>query len=213
MTTQRTTSELDRRKVLSRAIWGTVGLTAATTGATWAAASAAAATDPKVITYDVACLLNTFTPVLASGATDPFSDFRGTTFFVEGELYPAGTIPDGATDYDPASDTAIGHWLCRGWFINRTGRAGEADRPEPHVLTHQEYLIERISPEHLFPADQLSSSGLEGTATPQLAVRSVVGGAGRYAGAAGQVIQHTIGANTTAGPNFRFAFQLRRPPA
>lgn len=199
--------DLDRRRLLARAIWGAVGLTAATGGASVALAPAASAAG-KTATYDVACLLNTFTFIAAEGATDPFSNFRGTTFFVEGDLYPGGTIPDGVTDFDPASKTATGHWLCRGWFINRTGRAGEEDRPEPHVLTHQEYLLARITADTIFPADQLTSSGLEGDNAGRSALRSVVGGAGVWHGARGSVFQHVIGSNTTTGPNFRFAFDL-----
>lgn len=37
------------------------------------------------MTYDVVCLLNTFTPIIADGSTDPSANFRGTTFFVEGD--------------------------------------------------------------------------------------------------------------------------------
>lgn len=114
------------------------------------------------------------------------------------------------SDYDPASDTAIGHWLCRGWFVNRTGRAGETDRPEPHVITHQEYLLSRFSEDNIFPLDQLSSSGLEGDNAGRTAPRSVVGGAGAWQGATGSVLQHVIGTNTTGGPNFRFAFDLAK---
>jgi len=202
-------SVTDRRQLLARAIWGTVGLTAASTGASLAVAAPAAAST-KTVTYDVACLLNTFTPIVAEGSTDPSSNFRGTTFFVEGELYPAGAIADGATNFDPASVPAIGHWMCRGWFINRTGRAGEADRPEPHVVTHQEYLIGRISEGNLFPVDQLSSSGLEGDNSGRSATRSVVGGAGMWQAATGSVVQHVIGTNTTTGPNFRFVFDLAK---
>lgn len=200
-------SGLDRRQVLARAIWGTVGLTAATTGASLAFAAPASA-KAKSAVYDVACLLNTFTYIAADGATDPFTNFRGTTFFVEGDLYPAGTIPAGATDFDPGSATATGHWLCRGWFVNRTGRSGETDRPEPHVVTHQEYLISRISESNIFPADQLTSSGLEGDNAGRSATRSVTGGAGVWQGFTGSVVQHVIGANTTGGPNFRFEFDL-----
>ncbi len=51
----------------------------------------------------------------------------------------------------------------------------------------------------------------------QAAVRSVVGGTGRYTGARGVVLQHGNGTNVTAlgpagalgpAPNFRFEFQL-----
>lgn len=203
-------SGLDRRQLLARAVWGTVGLTAATTGISVAVGAPAAIASTKAATYDVACLLNTFTPIVAEGATDPATDFRGTTFFVEGELYPGGAIPSGIDDFDPASIPAIGHWLCRGWFLNRSNRPGETDRPEPHVVTHQEYLFSRISDDNIFPADQLTSSGLEGDNAGRTALRSVVGGAGKWHGASGSVLQHVIGANTTGGPNFRFDFNLAR---
>lgn len=199
-----TSPGLDRRQLLARAIWGTAGLTAASV----ALGAPTASATTKSATYDVACLLNTFTFIAAEGATDPSTNFRGTTFFVEGELYPGGSIPTGVTNFDPASVESIGHWLCRGWFINRTGRSGEADRPEPHVITHQEYLLTRISGDNIFPLDQLTSSGLEGDNTGRSAPRSVVGGAGKWHGATGSVVQHVIGANTTTGPNFRFVFDL-----
>ncbi|MGH9138808.1 MAG: hypothetical protein ACRD0G_17495, partial [Acidimicrobiales bacterium] len=160
--------------------------------------------------YDVACLLNTFTPIVADGSTSPETNFRGTTFFVEGELYPGGSIPDGVTDFDPASVEAIGHWMCRGWFVNRSGIQGQADRHDPHVITQQEYLFNRITEDNPFPMDQLSSSGLEGDAAGRGARRSVVGGAGQWHGARGSVVQHVIGTNLTTGPNFRFEFDFSR---
>lgn len=100
--------------------------------------------------------------------------------------------------------------MCRGWFVNRTGRSGETDRPEPHVITHQEYLLSRITDGSIFPVDQLTSSGLEGDNTGRSATRSVVGGAGQWHGTTGSVVQHVIGTNTTTGPNFRFEFDLRK---
>lgn len=196
------TIAFDRRQLLARTIWGSLGAAAGL--AAFPSKAEADATDSAI--YDVACLFNTFTFIAAEGSTDPFSNFRGTTFFVEGDLYPNGTIPVGILDFDPSSAMPIGHWLCRGWFINRTGRPGEADRPEPHVITHQEYVIGRIAASDLFPVHQLTSSGVEGSLGP--VPRSVVGGTGSYNAAAGTVIQHTIGANVTGGPNFRFDFRL-----
>ncbi|MGH9245516.1 MAG: hypothetical protein ACRD29_14610 [Acidimicrobiales bacterium] len=197
---------LDRRRLLAGLAWGAAGAAGASAVGAVAVATPASAHPRRTVTYEVACLLNTFTPVLPEGATDPETNFRGTSFFVEGELYRNGTIPDGATDFDPGSASPIGHWLCRGWFINRTGRAGEEDRPLPHVITTQEYLIDRIAPDALFPAESLVSSGLEGG--PGVATRAVIGGTGRYHGLTGDVLQHTIGANLTGGPNFRFEFRL-----
>ena len=50
-----------------------------------------------------------------------------------------------------------------------------------------------------------------------LAVRSVIGGTGRYRRARGEVAQHLIGTNTTElniigepAPNLRFVFNLER---
>lgn len=202
---------VDRRSVLAKAIWGGAGIAAAATTGSVALASSAGASSrrPKrTVVYDVACLLNTFTPIVADGSTAPETNFRGTTFFVEGELYPAGTIPDGVVDFDPASAAAIGHWMCRGWFVNRSGRQGEVDRVDPHVITQQEYYFNRITEDAPFPTDQLSSSGLEGDAVGRATTRSVVGGAGMWHGATGSVVQEVIGANLTAGPNFRFTFDL-----
>lgn len=208
-------TELDRRQLLGRAIWGTAaGAAAITTGVTLTASPAAAANE-KTVTFDVACLLNTFTPILAPGADPndpnaPFTNWLGTVFFVEGDLYPAGTIPPGVSDFDPGAHTPLGHWLCRGWFINRTGRPGLADRPDPQVVTQQEYLLARFTADDYFPVDQLVSSGLEGDLAGRPSTRSVVGGAGRYHGANGSVVQHTTGGNTTGGPNFRFDFTLAK---
>lgn len=209
------TNKLDRRQLLARAVWTTAGGAAiATTGLAQIPRPAVAAGKHSP-SFDVACLFNTFTPILAPGADPddpdaPFTNWLGTTFFVEGDLYPAGTIPGGATDFDPEAHNAMGHWLCRGWFINRTGRSGLTDRPDPHVVTQQEYLLGKITASDYFPADQLASSGLEGDREGRPVTRSVIGGAGSYHGARGSVVQHTTGANTTGGPNFRFDFSLAK---
>jgi hypothetical protein len=79
---------------------------------------------------------------------------------------------------------------------------------------------------HLFPADQITTSGLEqapplpGFDPNQTGVRAVIGGTGKYAGASGTVRQYFLGHNTTViGPhgvmghgfNLRFEFQLAIP--
>jgi len=126
---------------------------------------------------------------------------------VEGALYRGGTIPPGA-GFDPANATPIGHWLCRGWFMNHP------ERPAPGAITTQEYLLEVIdSSEAPSPTNTLVSSGLEGGATEF--TRAVIGGSGRYRDARGDVVQETIGTNTTIlnvfgapAPNFRFHFNF-----
>jgi hypothetical protein len=49
---------------------------------------------------------------------------------------------------------------------------------------------------------------LEGDTAGKSSRRSVIGGAGKYFGATGSVVQHVTGSNVTQGPNFRFAFRL-----
>lgn len=204
------TTVVPRRQVLGQALlWGGAGAAAAAIDV--GLASPASAHRPRVV-YDVACLGETFRVIWAPGAPDS-GDLRGSTFSVEGAIYPAGTLP--VSGFDPAAhaDARVGTWFCRGWFLIH------ADRPEPHVTTTQEYVIGQIGPDSLFPADQLASSGTEGSDTEQQTpVRSVIGGAGRYAGARGTVLQHGHGTNTTVlagvggpAPNFRFEFRLVRP--
>jgi len=185
------------------------GLGVSTLGATAAAAGG------TTLTLNVAALGDTFRLMLAPGASPP-DRHAGSVFVIEGWIYPAGTIP-GGDGFEPGSATSIGRWFCRGWFLDTPARH------QPALLTTQEYLLGEISPAHLFPPDQLVSSGLEqavpipGYDPTQPAIRSVIGGTGRYAGASGVVIQHSIGHNTTkliAGlrepaPNFRFEFELR----
>ncbi|MPZ17478.1 MAG: hypothetical protein GEV06_06155 [Luteitalea sp.] len=198
-----TDTSLGRRQLLART--GVVGAL----GALWGTQADARSKPqtwrwPGHVVLDVACLGYTFAPFFDAALSD--EDMRGASFFVEGNIYRARTIPDGP-DWDPTSADAIGHWFCRGWFIFHP------DRPLPHVITTQEYLLGIITADEPTPADTLVSSGLEGGV--ELAHRAVIGGAGRYRHARGHVLQQTIGTNTTvltggtdAAPNFRFVFQF-----
>ena len=139
-------------------------------------------------------------------------DLRGASFSVEGDLYPGGTLPTG-DGIDSSAVAPSGHWFCRGWFITNPGR------PNPAVISTQEYLFGRISAAQPSPPDQLVSSGLE--AGVPVTIRSLIGGAGRYRGVAGEVAQQTIGSNKTVfngagtpgpggnpAPNYRFYVTL-----
>lgn len=162
-------------------------------------------------TYDVACLGDTLRIQPTEGNEE--GDLSGNTFYVEGHVYPEDTIPTPGDGFDPSSEEPLGRWICRGWFMITP------DRPEPHVITTQEYVLDAISEDQLFPADVLTSSGMEGSDTEeQTPIRSVVGGTGRFAGATGVVLQHGNGRNTTElrgigdnAPNFRFEFSLLVP--
>jgi hypothetical protein len=193
---------LDRRRV----VVGAGGLAAL--AAVWAPSQAFARGRPPRgdVVLDVACIGTTLAPDFAAALDPGAGDLRGAGFFVEGLIYPEGTIPDGP-GFDPASATAIGTWLCRGWFMLYPGR------PLPHVISTQEYMLGIVTPDNPTPDDQLVSSGTEGGVP--LAVRSIIGGTGRYRHARGEVDQHMIGTNTTIlnvvgepAPDLRFVFSF-----
>lgn len=191
----------DRRKV----VVGAGGLAAL--AAMWAPSHAIARGRPQGdLVLDVACIGTTFAPDLGAALNPGAGDLRGTGFSVEGLIYPEGTIPDGP-GFDPFSVTPLGTWFCRGWLLIYPAR------PLPHAVTTQEYMLGIVTPENPTPDDQLCSSGTEGGVP--LAVRSIVGGTGRYRHARGEVLEHLIGTNTTIlnvmnepAPNLRFAFNF-----
>jgi hypothetical protein len=197
-------TKLDRRKVLA----GAGG--AAALAALWAAPTGAAKPQAsrrmsaQDLRIDVACDGTTFAPFFGSSLAD---GPRGGSFYVEGRIFPAGTIPSGASTFDPTGPGAIGTWLCRGWFVAYSGRE------LPLVVSTQEYIFGLFGPSDTVIADQLVSSGLEGG--PVTTLRSVVGGTGKYQKVRGQVLQEVIGTNKTIlnvvggnAPNFHFTFDL-----
>lgn len=206
--------ELDRRAVLKRGlVLGGAGSAAAAL-ATFGSTESAAAAGRIRLKLDVASLGDTLRIQPQEGNAE--GDSRGSLFILEGNIYPAGTIS--RETFDPASAEAIGTWFCRGWIL------GHPERPEPHVITTQEYVLGNIRPERVFPPDTLASSGTEGVnaefipgADAQVPIRSVIGGTGKYAGATGVVRQAFLGSNTTTltglgpAPNFRFKFRLWAP--
>ena len=166
------------------------------------------------LVVDVACLGHTMALDTASALPPGFippNEMRGASFYVEGAMYPQGVIPAGQNGFDPAehTDSMIGHWLCRGWLMN------DANRPNPHGITTQEYLFGLIDASDPAPSpeDTLVSSGTEGGG--MLFTRAVVGGSGQYKHARGQVVQETLGRNATIlnvlgvpAPSFRFYFDF-----
>jgi hypothetical protein len=130
---------------------------------------------------------------------------RGTTYIVNGKIYPGGTIPSGVTAFDP--DTApgsIGAWVCRGVFL-----ADFAD-----IFVNGSAALGFDSTQiFLLPNDgnSLFAEGLEGNigVTTQ---RVVTGGTGRYRRVTGTVKQQTIGLNRNGAADglfdLRFTFTI-----
>ncbi len=197
-----------------------LGLTAGAVGAAAGLGAGIAVSDgasatTKSLVVDVAAIGETFrlfpAPALLPDANLDPSDLRGSMFWTEGYIYPEGTIQgDG---FVPTSEGAIGHWMCRGHIIS------SATRPEPHIISNQEFIFGLIRPDRLFPPDTLTSAGLEATNEGlQDSLRAVTGGSGIYRGAAGQVLEIETGLNASVqpgldlpAPNFRFEFDLDIP--
>jgi hypothetical protein len=212
--------QLARRDILKRGLVLGGGAGALVLGAGVGPAAAAGlgkgkGKDPKAFVFDVANLGDTLRVMPAPGASP--HDMRGSTFAVEGSIYPANTIPKtaipgspGFAPFDPASVKAVGRWFCRGWIILSD------ERPAPFFLTTQEFVLGDIGAGHLYPPDNISTSGMEGNMSPDVPARSVTGGTGKYVGATGTSFQHFAGVNTTIlddgsgmnAPCLRFEFHL-----
>lgn len=195
--------DLDRRDVLRRGlVWGGAGAVAT---AAASATTASAKSSGRKLTLDVACLGDSFRLALADGADPSKGDLYGSPFLVRGVIYKGGTLKPGA-GFDPASKRGLGVWFCHGVLMFT---------PElPDVLTVQEHVLGSVGPSR-FPRNQLHSNGFEPHDDKVAAARSVIGGTGRYAGAAGTVVETVLGTNTTRlpdgsnAPNLRFVFKLR----
>ena len=205
----KTPGDPSRRKLLTGLAVGGAAVVGGAVGGVGVAAASGGGWRRERMTFDVACVGDTFRYSAADNSADE-ADFR-IPFLVEGWIYPAGTVPEAG--FIPTPDGSEGRWFCRGWQVLDTNRT------EPHALTHQEYVFGSITPDNLFPPDNLTSSGLEGTGGSQATTRSIVGGTGRYFGATGQVVQHPNGVNTTvfadgsgdAALNFIFEFDVLIP--
>ncbi len=155
------------------------------------------------------------------------SDLRGASFYHEGLVYPAGTIPapkDGRDVNWKFEAQPIGTFFDRGWVvINNKADAPYVPRKDPHLLSHTDYYLGGVvTPENMTPPDMIATVGLQhhngGTAS---FLRAIVGGTGKYATARGQIVQTHWGNNTSAlqglfipdgikppSPNFRIKAEI-----
>lgn len=205
----------DRRSAIKTAAIGGIGLTAGAVlgGGAVAATAGPAEAERRTVVVEVATLGDTTRsvpfPLLARSvelAELDEGDLRGGPWYMEGIMYPEGTIlGDG---FIPTDTGQIGIWFCRGSNINHPGRA------DPHLVTEQQFLFGSLADEPL-GAKLLISTGIEGRNRPTWrAHRAVVGGTGEYRGATGEVVQEQISTNATEfpfggkAPNFRFEFDV-----
>lgn len=183
--------DVDRRQLLTRAIFGSVGAAAGLA----ALPSEAEASDTHTLTFDVACDCRTGSPAFFGGN-------RGDAFIVNGKIFPAGTLPSGTASNDPTQPvngvSSIGDWICRGQLAGVFPPAiAAAYSSTPFVWNTQYFLLNGGA----FTAEGYAMSTGE--------LLSVTGGIRGFSGASGFIVEAPFGTNATGCPNFRATFRLR----
>jgi hypothetical protein len=154
---------------------------------------------------DVAVDMRTFAAIPSTGNPpgEPVGPNRGTTFIVNGKIFPAGALPSGAASNDPSEAGSIGDWVCRG--ILTSDLASQLAGVEKIGFDTTQMLI--------FGSDRRAiwSEGLEGGLSEAGVTthRIVLGGTGVFLAASGDVVQESLGTNVTGAPNLRLTFRLR----
>ena len=153
----------------------------------------------KTLSYDVAIDARTFRihDDINPFASNPPAISRGNAFFVNGKIYPGGTIPAGENVFSPDNDGSLGNWICRGIFL--VNFADIVAGAPIHVDTTQLFRFD--------DGAALVTEGLEG-AVPTL--RALTGGMGDFSGASGEVHQELLGTNTTGMFNIRLTFEIKK---
>ncbi|HEX5402487.1 MAG TPA: hypothetical protein VFX16_09325 [Pseudonocardiaceae bacterium] len=211
-----TASAMDRRGLLRNGLM--LGGAAALAAPLLGAGIANAAPDRDTTTHRRADLILDIAMdgpslLVNPGPNVDFGDLRGSTFYVEGPIYPGLTIPDESSDWDATkhTDKQIGFWFGMGQFMLFPGR------PNPHLYSVHTYVFGDITPDNNFPVDQISSIGTEASLTQDTkpSTRSISGGCGKYFSHSGQISLYGNGSNVTIedvlgvarpAPNLRLFF-------
>src|SRR5712692_5222633 len=154
---------------------------------------------------DVAVDMRTFAAIPSTGNPpgEPVGPNRGTTFIVNGKVFPGGVLPSGTASNDPNQEGSIGDWVCRG--ILTSDLASQLAGEDEIGFDTTQMLI--------FGSDRRAiwSEGLEG-GLGEVGVtthRIVLGGTGAFLAASGDVVQESLGTNVTGAPNIRLTYRLR----
>jgi len=156
------------------------------------------ASPPHIVTLDLAVDCRT--------AVTEFT--RGGIFMINGKIFAAGTLRSGPASNDPAQPVngvaPIGDWLVRGQHALPLPPAlAPLYTSAPGDFATAYFVLDRgqsalFTEAYAFLQDQ----------APSLAFNAVIGGVGRFRGAAGDNQGGPIGFNATGCPNFRITFNL-----
>jgi len=156
---------------------------------------------------DVAVDMTTFAIVPSAGNPPgkPLGPmpFRGTTFIVNGKIFPAGTLPTGTAGNNPNQAGSIGDWICKG-FLTADLSAQLSGASKVGFNTTQMFLFNGDT-------QAIWTEGLEGS-LGQAGVqtnRIVLGGTGLFHGSSGTALQESLGTNSTGAPNIRLHFRIK----
>ena len=161
----------------------------------------AQADPPDHVTFvvDVAVDHATFAIIPSTGLVlqpEALGPNRGTTFIVDGKVFPGGTLKNGNGMGEPNQNGSIGNWSCKGFFTSDLGTA------DVGFDTTQRF--------EFGGRDQIWTEGLE-AGLGKIGVithRTILGGTGRFKGAEGEVIQEALGTNIGGTPNIRLTFRI-----
>jgi hypothetical protein len=134
---------------------------------------------------------------------------RGDGFIINGKLFPAGTLPSGMASNDPTLPVhgvaPIGDWLVRGHHALPLPPAlAQAYSSAPGDFATAYFILDR-GRTALFTEAYAFLQGQN----PSLVFTAVIGGVGRFSGAAGEAPSGgPIGFNATGCPNFRSSFNI-----
>jgi hypothetical protein len=153
-------------------------------------------------TVDVAVDHETFAIVPSAGPVlhpEAVGPNRGTPFIVNGNVFPGGTLQEGAGQGDPNMSGSIASWICKGIFTSDLGT------DDIGFNTTQMFKFNGDT-------DAIWTEGLEAGLgkAPVTTHRMILGGTGKYRGAQGEVVQVSLGTNVSGTPNIRMTFKIQR---
>ena len=131
----------------------------------------------------------------------------GDTFFQEGTIYPAGTLPRGKANNDPNAPGGIGKYLARGVFTVDFADFEKAVEGLPGARSEAGFVTEIYSFHE--GGTSIMTDGI--WPNPNFSARRVVlGGTGQFRDIVGEIKEENHRGKRTGFCNFRITFHVKR---